>query len=160
MSTPACRARATRAAGSMGRRRGRPRQSMRSQGERSGVHLELKGRVPSRRGSAAPCRWRGRSSTCGRPSQAAGMKRRSGLPHGQASAIAARKASLGYVVPCLCLMRAKKIRSPKRLKNSSRTLDCDSRKWDSQCRQTSREGLPEHRFGGLFSFAVLLLISD
>ena len=49
-----------------------------------------------------------------RVSEAAARLLRSALPRGQASAIAARRASLVCVAPCLALIRAKEICSPKR----------------------------------------------
>ena len=85
-----------------------------------------------------------------RASPAAWWTPRSGLPHGQVSAIAARKAALGYLTACLCLSQAKKICSPKRRRLSRDSLTV-IRGSDSLSVAKKMRGLPgRQRFGGLF----------
>jgi hypothetical protein len=54
-------------------------------------------------------------------------------------------------------VRAKKTCSLKRRKISDKTLDCDSRKWDSQTAKIEK-GASGTSFRGPFSFAALLLV--
>ena len=74
-----------------------------------------------------------------------------GSPHGQASAIAAQRASLNYGVAFLTALNwAKEIRSPKRRSVSHETLDSDSRKWDSRGCYTDEKGFRNSVSGAFF----------
>ena len=85
------------------------------------------------------------------------LLRRAGLPHGQASATAAQRASLKVAVPCVVALNwAKEIRPPKRRSISTGDSDSDSRKWDSQG-ATYEKGFRNFVSGAFFFCALLRL---
>src|SRR5271157_1320198 len=148
MSLAACRGRAGQAAGSMGRRSG-PRRSALFRDESSAARRERPARARKRRSWPWPCRWRGTPATCARPSRAVVLLRSSGSPHGQASAIAAQRASLKREIACLRLQLGKEKSITETALGSNRTLDSDSRKWDSQL-ATDEKGFRDFVSGAFF----------
>ena len=90
-----------------------------------------------------------------RASPAAWWTPRSGLPHGQVSAIAARKATLGYLTACLRPQSGKENLLAKTAPSLTRLLTV-IRGSDSLSVAKKMRGLPgQQRFGGLF-FCLLL----
>lgn len=119
MSKRACRARATSACRWTERRSDRPPLSGPSPDGRSKARSTRKASAPTPQGAAAPYKWRGKHSICARPFRAVVPLRPFDLPRGQASAIAAQRASLEDVTACLCLSLGKENplaeTTPKRL---------------------------------------------
>src|SRR5690606_11427204 len=89
---------AEQAAGWTGRRPA-ARPSARFPDGTSTARPEPPGRAHSRPAEPSPCRCPETDSICGPPSQAAAPLRSPDLPHGQASAIAAQRASLTIEFP-------------------------------------------------------------
>ena len=104
------------------------RRSAWSRDESSATRREPPTRARTRRSWPWRCRSRGTPATCARPCQAAALSPSPGSPHGQASAIAAQRASLKREIACLRLQLGKEKSITETALGSNRTLDSDSRK--------------------------------
>src|SRR5271165_428092 len=134
--------------------RSAPLRSASSPDGSSAERRERRVRVRKHRRGPWPCRARERPATCARPSPVAALSLSPGSPHGQASAIAARRASFQLHIRSFAIHQGNRNLPAK----TTPTLDSDSGKWSSLGRDTERRGFRTETFGGLFLLRAMLLL--